>query len=206
MSTLWQRVARSGAGDDYATSYAERFRELLESGEDVDGEARFVTTLRPAPASVLDAGCGTGRIAVRLTVAGYEVVACDVDEAMVAVARAQAPTLDWRVADLAALDLGATFDVVLLAGNVVPFLEPGTLSTAAQCIAAHVAPDGLLIAGFGTDPDHLPDGTPITPLAEVDAAFAAAGLVAGERWSTWDRQPYETGGGYVVGTWEKGPA
>lgn len=209
MSTLWQRVARAGAGDDYATVYAGRFRELAESGEDVDGEARFVADLLPPPARVLDAGCGTGRIAIRLTALGYITVGCDVDEAMVAVARQDAPDLGWHVADLATLDLGATFDVVLLAGNVVPLLEPGTLGATGERLAAHLAPGGVLVAGFGLDDAHLPTGTPVTDLDDVDIAWAAAGLVAHERWSTWDRQDYlegEDGGGYVVGIWGRGPA
>ena len=32
------------------------------------------------------------------------------------------------------------------------------------------------MAGFGLDADHLPKGCPVTPLADVEAAFAAAGL------------------------------
>ena len=62
---------------------AERFRHLAESGADVHGEASFVSALVPPPARVLDAGCGTGRVAVRLAELGYEVVGCDVDAAMV---------------------------------------------------------------------------------------------------------------------------
>ena len=205
MSTLWQRVARAGAGDDYATAYAERFRRAAARGQDMDGEARFVTTLRPAPARVLDAGCGTGRIGARLAELGYDVVGCDVDDAMVAVARSESPGIDWHVADLATLDLGTTFDVVLLAGNVVPFLEPGTLAATGRRLAAHLAPGGVVVAGFGLDAAHLPAGAPVVPLDDVDAALAAAGLVAGDRWSTWDREAHVTNGGYVVGTWG-GPA
>lgn len=206
MSTLWQRVARAGAGDDYAAAYAERFRRAAARGQDMDGEARFVVGLRPAPARVLDAGCGTGRIAASLAELGYDVVGCDVDASMVAVARRDAPALEWYVADLATLDLGATYGVVLLAGNVVPFLEPGTLEPTARRLAAHLAPGGVVVAGFGLDAAHLPAGTPVVPLAEVDAAFATAGLVAGERWSTWDREAHVTDDGYVVGTWGRGPA
>lgn len=205
MTTLWQRVARAGAGDDYATAYAERFRRAAARGQDMDGEARFVATLRPAPARVLDAGCGTGRIGARLAELGYDVVGCDLDPAMVAVAQQESPGTAWHVADLATLDLGATFDVLLLAGNVVPFLEPGTLLATAHRLAAHLAPGGVVVAGFGLDAAHLPAGAPVVPLADVDAALAAAGLVAGDRWSTWDREAHVTNGGYVVGTWG-GPA
>lgn len=198
MTTRWQRVARATVGDDYAARYAARFRALAERGADTHGEAALVASLVAAPARVLDAGCGTGRTTVRLADLGYDVVGCDVDDAMLAVARDEAPGLDWRLADLATTDLGTRFDLVLLAGNVVPLVEPGTLPAVAERIAAHLAPDGRVVAGFGLDRAHLPAGCPVTPLHEYDAALAAAGLVPGERWSTWEQAAFDEGSGYVV--------
>ena len=195
--TLWQRIARETTGDDYAAAYARRFAAMAARGQDVHGEAALVTSLLDPPARVLDAGCGTGRIAVRLHELGYAVVGTDVDASMLREARAGAPELDWREADLATLDLGEAFDLVLLAGNVIPLLEPGTLGAAAERLAAHAEPGGLVVCGFGLDADHLPGDCPVTPLSDVDAAFAAAGLEARERFATWDGAPYD-GGGYVV--------
>lgn len=203
--TRWTEIARAQAGDDYATTYAERFRRLAARGQDVHGEAALVTRLVEPPARVLDAGCGTGRIAVRLHELGYDVVGVDVDASMLAVARAEAPDLDWRAGDLATLDLGETFDLVLLAGNILPLLEPGTLGAVAARLAAHTAAGGRVVCGFGLDPGHLPDGCPVTPLADVEAAFAAAGLTAEPAYATWDGAPYD-GGGYVVTVHRVGPA
>lgn len=203
MSTRWERIARAQAGGDYATTYAARFRALAERGQDVHGEAALVGRLVDPPARVLDAGCGTGRIAVRLDELGYGVVGVDVDATMLDVARAEAPHLDWRAGDLATLDLGETFDLVLLAGNIVPLLEPGTLGAVTARLAAHVAPGGRVVCGFGLDPAHLPGDCPVTPLGELDDAMGAAGLVAGERFATWDGAPYD-GGGYVVSVHERG--
>ncbi|MDQ1398226.1 MAG: hypothetical protein QOK20_158, partial [Acidimicrobiaceae bacterium] len=45
-------------------SYQRRFDELASGGQDVHGEAAFVMALTPA--TVLDAGCGTGRVAIEL--------------------------------------------------------------------------------------------------------------------------------------------
>lgn len=197
--TRWQQIARAQNGPDYAQQYAARFRELAESGADVHGEAAFVTTLVAPPARVLDAGCGTGRVAIRLAALGYAVVGVDVDAAMLMEARAEAPGLDWRVGDLAALETGERFDVVLVAGNTVPLLEPGTLDAAAEHLAAQLVPGGLLVCGFGLDEDHLPGDCPVTPLTDVEAAFAAAGLAPVDRFSTWDRAAYPgADGGYVV--------
>ncbi len=196
--TRWQQIARDQAGPDYATKYAERFRALAACGDDVHGEATFVAGLVDPPARVLDAGCGTGRVAIRLAGLGYDVVGVDLDASMLAMAREEAPELDWRVADLAELDTGQLFDVVLVAGNTIPLLEPGTLEVAARHLADQLDEAGLLVCGFGLDAGHLPGDCPVTPLADVDAAFAAAGLEPADRFSTWDRAPYDEAAGYVV--------
>src|SRR5689334_19172434 len=60
--------------------YQKRFDDLASSGVDVHGEATFV--MRAAPRSVLDAGCGTGRVAIELARRGVEVVGVDVDPSM----------------------------------------------------------------------------------------------------------------------------
>lgn len=193
----WERIALATVGDDYASAYARRFQAMAERGEDPHGEAALVSALLPPPAQVLDAGCGTGRIAIHLHEQGYDVVGVDVDASMLREARSQAPDLAWHEADLTTLDLGRGFDLVLLAGNVIPLLEPDTLTAAAGRLAAHVLPGGAVVCGFGLDDDHLPGDCAVTPLESVDEAFAAAGLAPGRRWSTWDQEPYD-GGGYVV--------
>src|SRR3954470_4004612 len=166
----WQEIARDTGGADYARRYAERFRELAARGDDVHGEATFVTGLAAPPARVLDAGCGTGRVAIRLARLGYAVVGVDLDAPMLREAREEAPDLDWRIGDLAELETGQLFDVVLVAGNTIPLLEPGTLPGTARHLAAQLDEDALLVCGFGLDADHLPGGCPATPLEDVETA------------------------------------
>ena len=59
-------MSRSWSQDDpkRGQRYAERFDRLEASGASVHGEADFVAALHPA--SVLDAGCGTGRVGIEL--------------------------------------------------------------------------------------------------------------------------------------------
>ena len=90
------------------------------------------------------------------------------------------------------------FDLVVMAGNVVPLLAPGTLSATMRRIADHVIPLGLVVAGFGLDADHLPPGCPVTAIDAYDRACAAAGLQPVRRYATWDRQRWSAGAGYVV--------
>ena len=73
---------------------------------------------------MLDAGCGTGRVAIELDRRGIEVVGVDLDDDMLAAARIKAPDLRWECADLSVFDLGRPFDVVAMPGNVMIFCRP----------------------------------------------------------------------------------
>lgn len=195
-AALWRQVATRQAGPGYARRYAARFAELAAQGAEVHGEADFVAARLPSGASVLDAGCGTGRVAARLHDLGFRVVGVDVDPAMVHVAREQRPELTWEVVDLGALALRARFDAVVMAGNVVPFLAT-PLEEVMGRLAEHLEPDGLLVCGFGLDQAHLPSGARRVPLPTYDAAATAAGLEPVDRLAGWDGSRYDDGG-YVV--------
>ena len=186
-----------------AATYDQRWTELAAKGENVHGEADLVEWLcrsreqgpepgtGPGPGpSVLDAGCGTGRVAAELARRGMDTVGVDLDRAMLDKARERAPELRWVVGDLADVDLGRRFDVVVLAGNVMIFLEPGTEGRVVANAARHLAAGGVLVAGFELQVGRL-------GLADYDGHAAAAGLVLAERWATWDRQPF-AGGAYAV--------
>ena len=169
--------------------YDERFTRLAAAGKDVHGEAAFVASF--GPRTVLDAGCGTGRVAIELARRGVHVVGVDVDPAMLDTARRKAPELEWHEADLRGLDLGRTFDVVVMAGNVMIFVRPGTEATVVARLARHLAPDGRLVAGF----QLLPGGL---DLDTYDAHCRAAGLTLDARYATWDADPFVDGGDYAV--------
>ncbi|MEV7141616.1 class I SAM-dependent methyltransferase [Streptomyces tauricus] len=193
----WRDVTGGVAGSEYAA----RFEALARSGKDMHGEAAFCAALVPTGARVLDAGCGTGRVMIRLAELGYDCVGVDLDSSMLDVARAQAPELPWFEADLAEFDparlgIAADFDLVVAAGNVLPLLAPGTEARVVDRLAATLAPGGLLVAGFGLDAAHLPV-PPSTTLPEYDACCAAAGLTLVDRFATWDGAPYDDGG-YAV--------
>jgi SAM-dependent methyltransferase len=192
VSNRWLRTA-APRGDEYDA----RWRSLAASGQNVHGEADLVEALlaESGGTSVLDAGCGTGRVAIELAHRGYRVAGLDADDRMLETARSKAPELTWITGDLAEVDLldgrlPGTFDLVLLAGNVMIFLEPGTEGRVLTRLAVLLAPGGLLVAGFRLEPDRL-------TLESYDELAAAAGLIPAHRWSTWDRQPFG-GGDYAV--------
>ncbi|MFJ2738245.1 class I SAM-dependent methyltransferase [Streptomyces sp. NPDC087440] len=193
----WARLTAGQAGEDYA----RRFAQLAEAGHDVHGEAAFCAALLKPAARVLDAGCGTGRIAIRLAELGHHCTGVDIDSSMLAVARRNAPAQDWLLGDLARLDtLGLTpeFDLVLAAGNVIPLLAPGTEPTVVGHLASLLRPGGLLVTGMGLDAAHLPLPEPPLTLADFDHWCTEAGLTVRHRYATWDGAPYAPGGGYAV--------
>jgi SAM-dependent methyltransferase len=176
-------------GDDYQA----RFDALAAAGTDVHGEATLVRSF--GPARVLDAGCGTGRVAIELARHGIEVVGVDVDPGMLDTARARAPELDWRLGDLATAELGTGYDLAVLAGNVLVFTPPGTEASVLANVAAAVRPGGIVVAGFSLQPGGY-------DLRRLDADASAAGLTLLDRWATWDRAPF-AGGDYAVSAFQK---
>ncbi|WP_328718902.1 class I SAM-dependent methyltransferase [Streptomyces sp. NBC_00247] len=193
----WAELTGGQAGEEYA----RRFARLAESGHDVHGEATFCAALLTPGARVLDAGCGTGRIAIRLAELGHHCTGVDVDSSMLAVARREAPTQKWLLGDLARLDalgLEPGFDLALAAGNVIPLLAPGTEPAVVRQLAAALRPGGLLVTGMGLDPAHLPLSEAPLTLSEFDDWCARAGLVLRQRYATWSGDPYEPGCGYAV--------
>ena len=173
-------------GDEYQA----RFDRLAATGQDVHGEADFVT--RRAPSTVLDAGCGTGRVGIELARRGVEVVGVDVDESMLATARRRAPDVTWVTSgiDDPSFDLGRTFDLVLMAGNVPLFTPPGSHAALVAGAARHVRPGGLLVSGFSLGRGYEP--------ADLDEHATAAGLVLEARFATWDEDPWDDGADYAV--------
>jgi SAM-dependent methyltransferase len=169
-------------------SYQRRFDALAAAGTDIHGEASFVAAY--APSAVLDAGCGTGRVAVELTRRGIAVVGVDADASMLATARSTSDAIEWVLADLTTFDLGRVFDVVVMAGSVPLFTPLGTEAALVAGCARHVATDGLLIAGFQLDRSYT--------LADYDAHCAAGGLQLVERFATWDRAPLGPNAEYAV--------
>ncbi|HEX3565874.1 MAG TPA: class I SAM-dependent methyltransferase [Acidimicrobiales bacterium] len=188
-----RRLRPDGGFDGRA--YQARFDELARQGHDMHGEADLVWSF--SPTSVLDAGCGTGRVAIELARRGVSSVGVDRDESMLAEARLRSRDLpgdeastEWICSDLIGMDLGRRFDLVVMAGNVALFTASDRRIEMVSAVAGHVAPRGRLVAGFQTDQGF--------DLADYDSACSDAGLSVEDRWSTWDRQRWRESSTYVV--------
>lgn len=176
VSEQWARWRAAVDLDEYESRFAH---------DAAHGEADAIASL--SPGSVLDAGCGTGRVAIELHRRGIEVVGADLDDDLLALARRKCPGITWVRADLATMRLDRSFDVVAMPGNVMLFCRPDDRAAIVSACASHLSrPDGRLVTGFSLRPGEL-------DLRTYDEACASAGLVLVDRWSTWERAPFRLG-------------
>ena len=193
--------------------YDQRWESMAARGENVHGEADAVTRLierhvvdrvggdEPRVFHVLDAGCGTGRLAVELERRGHIVTAIDLDPDMVERARAKSSAIRWLVGDLAKLDdvidADDGYDVIVMAGNILNFCAPGSQTAIVHNLVRHLAAGGLLVCGWSQE---LREDAYLWTDFVRDARELGANLA--ETWTNWDgdTMPASTLGGEPVGS------
>lgn len=99
--------------------------------------------------SILEIGCGTGRVAIRLAQEGVDVVGLDVSAQMLEIAQEKSrewPNLRWVLGDMRSFELGETFTLVIIPGHAFQHLNT-TLDQVRclECIQRHLAPEGMLV-------------------------------------------------------------
>jgi SAM-dependent methyltransferase len=100
---------------------------------------------------VLDVGCGVGRWSRRLARRGACVTGIDLSPTMISEARRRAASegiaarCRFETQDLAALDAGDTFDLIVGVTVLQHILDRGALREAVRRMKAHLAPGGRMV-------------------------------------------------------------
>ena len=129
------------------------YRQLPEMGEAVIVHA----SIRPG-ASVLDLGCGTGRIAHPLIELGHPVLGVDQSADMLAHVRGA----ETVCAAIAGLDLGHTFGGVLLASHLINTPSRADRRALLETARRHLPPGGRLMADItDVDQGRIDSGTKV---------------------------------------------
>ena len=113
-------------------------------GEDGDFYENFIKT----PCRVLDIGCGTGSVTLRLANRGHTVTGVDPAQGMLQVARAKdrESKVEWVQAPAAEFTLPDRFDLAIMTGHVFQvFLDDAETLAALRNIRRHMVPGGRLI-------------------------------------------------------------
>ena len=95
---------------------------------------------------IVEAGCGSGILARRLTDAGYDVFGFDQSAAMIRLARRHAPAARFRVASLTHVSIPPC-RAVLATGEIVTYV-PGGVPAFFRRVHAALQPRGLFIFDF----------------------------------------------------------
>lgn len=179
-------------------SYPAAFYAALHRGTPGDLEA--YARICEGASSILELGCGYGRVVGALAAADRAVVGIEHDEGLLALARAMLEHLPpparagvtLRRGDMRDLDLGRRFDRVLIPfGGLYCMLDDSELDAALSTATRHLAPDGLLAFDVyradefhaTAEPDDVPDDA-YTPVCRVEVDGTPYEVL--ER-STWDR-------------------
>jgi len=192
-STQWAQWRQAVDLDDYES----RWDRMAENGENPHGEVDFVMQFEPKTA--LDAGCGFGRVGIELNARGVDIIGVDLDPDLLARAKRRAPELDWRLANLATVDLVRQFDLVVVAGNVIGFVDAPDRSLAVQNCARHVAPGGWLVMG-----NQLKATWPT--MKEFDEWCSHEGLVPAGHKAGWEGEMLGEDPDYVVTVHRRPPS
>ena len=101
--------------------------------------------------SVLDVGCGVGRWSLRMARHGATVTGADISPTMIGEARRRAVQMglsgrcQFHVCDLAELNLGAQYDLILGVTVLQHILDLPRLELVVQRLRAHLAPRGRIV-------------------------------------------------------------
>lgn len=184
----WERLAGE-------STYAQVFEDLIERGEDIDGEARLADVLAPRHARILDAGAGLGRVTAALARRGHDVTAVEKDPDLVARSRRLFPDVPMVRADILELSPGmleshgrpSSYDVIVVVGNVMIYLAEDTETRALTTLRDLLAPDGRMLVGF--NPVKGPQFSRDYPVSDFRSHVAAAGLVLQHEFGGYDLEP-----------------
>jgi SAM-dependent methyltransferase len=123
-------------------------------GWDLSSEAEWIVErLGSACRSVLEPGCGTGRMLEALARLGLEAVGLELSEAMATYARERlagaGAAADVVLADMADFDLGRRFDGAVCPISTVSLLSPERFAQHLEAMAHHLRPDGRYLVQQG---------------------------------------------------------
>lgn len=125
----------ANAYDALITDSAEPWVQVVDERLQSAGFAR---------ASVLDAGCGTGRHAEALSGRGHRVAILDASERLLEIARLRCPESKAHLADICAPNIEGLFDAITCRGVLNDLLADDERDAALESFAAHLNNDGLL--------------------------------------------------------------
>jgi len=125
-----------------------------------------------ADGAVLDLGCGTGRVALRLAERGRDVTGLDLDPELVEAFNRRAGGLPARAhpGDASGFSLDGRFGLAIAPMQLVQLLADEERAGLLRCAARHLRPGGTLALAIVEEPPAPPGGAgrPLPDVREID--------------------------------------
>lgn len=127
----------------YETIYRSRGKNWTTEAEDV---AQLIRRRRPEAASLLDVACGTGAHLESFRKLFDDAEGIEIAEPMRKLALERLPGSIVHVGDMRDFDLGRRYDAAVCLFSAIGYLPSvDDLNSAIRCMAAHLAPRGVLV-------------------------------------------------------------
>jgi magnesium-protoporphyrin O-methyltransferase len=201
LETYFDRTAVEAWARLTSTAPVGRIRATVRAGRD---EMR-ATLLSYLPDDlggrrILDAGCGTGALAVEAARRGAEVVAIDISATLVGLAKERVPTdlgrgsIDFRVGDMLDPALGA-FDHVVAMDSLIHYQAADVARTLGALagrtrtsLILTFAPLNVMLGGLYLAGKLFPRSDRSPRIVPMSPAYLAKGLAAEPALAGWQRQ------------------
>lgn len=143
--------------------------DLIDELSDFEDFPFYRFLIEADPGSVLDLGCGTGRILVPLAHEGIDVTGLDASREMLDICHGKLAALQREATlvcgDIRSFDLGRAFDTILIPGFTIQLLlEPEDLDACLESCSKHLKPEGQLVVSTYLPWEMLESGLKRKPL------------------------------------------
>jgi len=164
--------------------------DLVDELSDFDDYPFYRFLIEASPGSVLDLGCGTGRILVGLAEEGIDVTGLDVSREMLDICEEKLAALGREAplvyGDIRSFDLSETFDTILIPGFTIQLLlSSEDLDACLKSCTRHLKPGGQLVVSTYLPWEMLESGLKRKPLEkkrESDRDTSGESFAAWQGW------------------------
>ncbi len=141
------------------------------------------------PSTILELGCGSGRLSRLLTSLGHQVTGIDTSLSMLSSAAAQSITENYFCMDMCALGFKVLFDTIIIPYNTINLLSPAAVQSCFASCLEQLSEGGILLMQLQTPTEAMQSMTDDFPSFKFQIFdLGEKGKVVKEILQTYDKE------------------